>query len=304
MVIAIISILISMTLPALGTARNMARSLKCSAGIRSTVQGLSFWAQSNKDDYPVPSRLDANDATMSAANPQEKDNTGNIYSILIYGEYFTAPLAVCPAEKNPDIVKDEGYQTKLPTRANNAATALWDPGFAGPPGENGTTGIGPGRRGGGAVGHVSYAHNPPIGKRMRYWTATSSSKEPVIADRAPRYEGTPGAWAPVPGATGVNSNTLLTHGNPKRWDGNVGYNDCHVTFETSPDPSGVQVVYAVDIGGMRHHADNIFVNENDDTGLPLNPEELPGIGSNALLRSFFDIRGGGNSPILASVFVD
>ena len=139
---------------------------------------------------------------------------------------------------------------------------------------------------------------------MRTWTATSSSKEPVIADRAPRYEGTPGAWVPVPGASGQNSNTLLTHGNPKRWDGNVGYNDSHVSFENAPDPSGVQVVYSVDIGGIRHHADNIFVNENDDTGLPLNPEELPGLGANTLLRGFFDIRGGGNTPILASVFVD
>ncbi len=305
-VIAIISILISMTLPALGTARNMARSLKCSAGIRSTVQGLSFWAQSNKDDYPVPSRLDANDATMteSSGSAQQKDNTGNIFSILIYGEYFTAPLAVCPSEKNPDIVKDEGYQTRLPTRANNPAAALWDPGFAGTPGESGTTGIGPGRRGGGVIGNVSYAHSPPFGKRMRYWTATSSSKEPVVADRAPRYEGTAGAWVPVPGASGQNSNTLLTHGNPKRWDGNVGYNDAHVSFENSPDPSGVQNVYSVDIGGIRHHADNIFVNENDDTCSPLNPEELPGVGSNALLRGFFDIRGSANTPILASVFVD
>lgn len=303
-VIAIISILISLTLPALGTARNMARSLKCSAGIRSSVQGLAFWAQNNKDDYPIPSRLDANDATMTESVSTQKDNTGNIFSVLIYGEYFTAPLAVCPSEKNPAIVKDEGYQTKLPTAANNASLAMWDPGFAGAPGEAGTTGIGGGRRGGGTVGHVSYAHNPPFGNRMRYWTATGSSKEPVVSDRAPRYEGTAGNWVPVPGASGANSNTLLTHGSPKKWDGNVGYNDGHVSFETSPDLTSVQVVYSVDIGGVRHHADNIFVNENDDTCVPVYPEELPGLGSNAFLRIFYDVRSGPNVPTLASVFVD
>lgn len=306
-VIAIISILISMTLPALGTARNMARSLKCSSGIRSAVQGLAFWAQNNKDDYPIPSRLDGNDATITEpiGCMGQKDNTGNIFSVLIYGEYFTAPLAVCPSEKNPSIVKDEGYQTKFPTRANNPSTAMWDPGFAGAPGESGTTGIGlQGRRGGGAVGNVSYAHNPPFGNRLRYWTSTASSKEPVISDRAPRYEGTAGAWAPVPGATGATSNTLLTHGNPKRWDGNVGYNDGHVAFETSPDLTSVQVVYSIDIGGLRHHADNIFVNENDETCVPVYPEELPGLGSNAFLRLFYDVRTGPNSPTLASIFVD
>jgi prepilin-type N-terminal cleavage/methylation domain-containing protein len=303
-VIAIISILISMTLPALGTARNMARSLKCSANVRSAVQGLAFFAQTNKDSYPIPSRLDESDHTIASLPGESKDNTGNIYSILVYGEFLVPGLTVCPSEKNPEIVRDEGYQTREPIRAVNPRTALWDPGFAGPPGERGTSGIGAqGRRGGGSVGHVSYAHSFAGGERLRFWSATGSSREPVISDRAPRYEGTAGAWIPVPGASGRDSNTYLTHGNPKRWDGNVGYNDGRVTFENEPDPPGPQSVYAQDINGSRHHTDNFFVNENDGTCTPLTPEELPGVGINVLMRPFYDVRVGAGG-IVASVFVD
>lgn len=303
-VIAIISILISMTLPALGTARNMARALKCSAGIRSAHQGLVMWSQSHQDEFPLPSRLDLNDATMSADCATEKDNSGNIFSILNYGDYFRPELSVCPSEKNPDIVRDEGYQTKLPQSARIAAGALWDPGFAGPPGESGTTGIGGGRRGGGRVGHLSYAHATPFGNRARAWSATLNPSEPIVADRGPRYTGSAGAWAPVPGASGADSNTMLTHGSPRQWDGNVGYGDGHVSFETRPDPAIVKIVYATDVNGARHHSDNIFANENDATSSPLNPDERPDVGSNALLRGYSDVRCISQGGVVISPFVD
>lgn len=303
-VIAIISILISMTLPALGQARNTARTLKCAMGIKQGVTGLYTWSLNNHDDYPLPSRLDLNDATMQAASSVEKDNTGNIFSLLIYSDTFVPSLAVCPSEKNPDVVKDEMYQSRYPTAARTPEAALWDPGFAGVPGENGTTGIGGGRRDGGRLGRVSYAHTPPFGSRGKYWKGTASSMEAVWSDRGPRYEGAAGAWYPVPGASGTASNTMLTHGNPKFWDGNVGYNDSHVAFETAPDPSSLKLAYSVMVNGSQHHSDNMFVNENDATCTPLTPDETPAVGSNVLLRGYSDVRLAPGVGVLIAPFID
>jgi len=303
-VIAIISILISMTLPALGQARNTARSLKCSINLRTIQQGLYTFSLTNKDDYPRPSELDPGSNTMITNNAVEKDNSGNIFSVLLFNEMVVASNAVCPSEKNALIVKDEGYQNKSPERARTPNLATWDPGFAGPPGEAGTTGTGNGRRTGGGEGNMSYAHVTPFGQRRQYWKGTLSSREPLVADRGPQYDGRAAAWIPVPGAAGERSNTLATHGNPRLWDGNVGYNDGHVVFVTQPDPRTAEIVYSTPVDGSQHHADNIFVNEDDLTCTPLVPDEMPGIGTNFLLKLYMDVRVSPQSPVLISPFRD
>lgn len=304
-VIAIISLLISMTLPALGQARNTARALKCSINQRSIQQGLFLFSGNNKEDYPRPSQIDAGNNTMLfGSSPLEKDNTGNIMSVLIYNEMAVPGIMVCPSEKNALIVKDEGYQSRSPDRARVPNLALWDPGFAGPPGEGAVTGIGGGRRSMGVEGNVSYAHATPFGQRLQYWKGTISAREPVIADRGPQYDGRAGAWTPVPGAAGERSNTILTHGNPRMWDGNVAYNDGHVSFVNQPDPRTAEIVYSTPVDGTQHHADNIFVNEDDLTCTPLVPDEMPGIGSNFLLKLYSDVRVTSQSPLLISPFRD
>ncbi len=77
-VIAIIALLVGILLPALGKARASARQLKDATQVRGIVQSMIVYSNNNNDSYPLPSRLDSNNATMTApANqPWVKDNTG------------------------------------------------------------------------------------------------------------------------------------------------------------------------------------------------------------------------------------
>lgn len=52
-VIAIIALLIGILLPALGSARESAQQLKCLTQVRGTGQAMTFYADDNRDWYPV-----------------------------------------------------------------------------------------------------------------------------------------------------------------------------------------------------------------------------------------------------------
>ncbi|MDX2016337.1 MAG: prepilin-type N-terminal cleavage/methylation domain-containing protein [Planctomycetota bacterium] len=288
-VIAIISLLISILLPALGKAREAARSLKDSTNIRSMIQGLALFGNSNEDRYPLPSRLDNGNATMGfSLSPLEKDNSGNIFSVMIFQQFFPPQLTVSPLENNPRITVDLQYQYRNPDTAASPASALWDPGFAGITDEVGMTGIGAGRRNRGATGNLSYAHVPPFGSRARAWQSSFMSNEAVMANRGPQYDGLPGNWRLVPGPAGEQSLTLKPRG-PRVWTGNIGYNDGRVAFSGRPDPTTLMVTYATDVGGGRSQPDNVFVSENDDTGIPLNPDNFPTRGSNVMLKMYGNV---------------
>jgi prepilin-type N-terminal cleavage/methylation domain-containing protein len=279
-VIAIISILISILLPALGKAREVARQLKDSTNLRSTLQGMVIWAGNNSDDYPLPSRVDRADATLAS--------TGSA-GLMVYNGFVPPQLLVSPAEVNPQIRVDLSYEYAAPSLALSANGAVFDPGFAGYPGESGTTGIpGSGRRGGGVFGNVSYAHLPPFGARAAQWKSTFSSREAVLSSRGPVYSGEPGRWQLVPGPAGQVSNRLRIFGSPQRWEGNVAFNDGRVVFVGQPDPDFMQVTWPVPINGSRNQPDNLFVNENPLNGQPLSDANVA-VGENTMLRVYGDI---------------
>ncbi|MBK9189524.1 MAG: prepilin-type N-terminal cleavage/methylation domain-containing protein [Phycisphaerales bacterium] len=285
-VIAIISLLISILLPSLGKARLAARQLKDATNIRSIVQSFVLFAHTNQDDYPLPSRIDRADATVrTMISATEKDNTGNIFSLMIYQGYFPPEIAICPAEVNPQIRRDLEYEYAYPQRARIPASAAWDPGFAGYPGESGS-GTGTGRRDP-LTGSVSYAHIPPIGPRAAMWKSTFSSRDAVLGTRGPFYDGTPGLWTLRPGPSGQQSNRLKIFGNTGRWAGNLGFNDGRVAFFTQPDPDSIPIAFDQNVNGRRNHFDNVFVNEGAD-GRPLG-EQFASEGGNALLRLYGDI---------------
>jgi prepilin-type N-terminal cleavage/methylation domain-containing protein/prepilin-type processing-associated H-X9-DG protein len=75
-VIAIIALLIGILLPALGSARDTARTIKCAANARSVVQGVITYNSNNRDFYPPhyvyaasQSGLDWNLADQQTTNP-------------------------------------------------------------------------------------------------------------------------------------------------------------------------------------------------------------------------------------------
>ncbi|GJQ30885.1 MAG: hypothetical protein HBSAPP03_27690 [Phycisphaerae bacterium] len=293
-VIAIISLLISLLLPSLGKAREAARQIKDASNQRSIAQGLYLWSNTHGDLYPIPSLYDKNNQTVS---PQYdggqpalvKDNTGNIFSILVYNQFTPVELLICPAEINYRIVKDTAYEYKLPAAAVVPDGALWDPGFTGYPGETGTTGTNGGqRRDNGYFGHVSYAHTPPFGPRGAMWKGTLDSRQAILANRGPVFDGSPGAWRLVAGPAGAASNRLLIFGGKNTWEGNVTYNDTRVEFTTIPDPDDLPITYGFNINGARTHGDNLFVNERDADGQPL-PEQFAEQGNTVMLKQYGDV---------------
>ncbi len=303
-VIAIISMLIGILLPALGEARNAARQLKDTVNIREVVGLMVVWGNSNEGRYPLPSRIDVDDATMNDNPSYLKDNTGNILSLLAQSGMPTKIL-ISPSEVNTQIDQDQGYELALPLGALNPSRAVFDPGFTGVPGEVSGSGRGRGRRNGGAIGNTSYALLPPFGKRARRWQTTFSTGDAIIANRGPRYVGRPGQWELENSVFGQGSNTLLIHGSAQRWSGNIGFADRHVEQGNKPDPDSIRHTFLAFPPGQVTHSDNVFVNEDDQNGV-VRSESQPGLYANAFLRGYRNVQAsaGGAEDVRVTPFWD
>ncbi|HYD00100.1 MAG TPA: hypothetical protein VEB22_02640 [Phycisphaerales bacterium] len=240
-------------LPALAKARSSARQIKCATQTRNVVQAMTIFAQGNKDSYPLPSILDANNQTV-ATQGRAKDTSDNVLSVLCFTSMISPELLYCPSESNSNIRIHAAYQSSAPSAAVNPAKALWDPAFR----CDFTTG----------QGNSSYAMLQPSGDidapesdpaargRLSVWSNTFNATEAVFGNRAPLITGVDAA-----GQVSFNagSNTLAIHGGRSTWEGNIAYNDNHVNFETSFAPQGV--VYRT-AGGRR--PDVLFYDEPDD----------------------------------------
>jgi prepilin-type N-terminal cleavage/methylation domain-containing protein len=324
-VIAIIALLIGILLPALGKARASARQLKDMTQVRGIVQAMAIWAGNNNDEYPLPSRIDRNNATLAdpggQLGAQQKNLSRHIFSLMIFNGTVAPELLLSPAEVNGDFQLYEGYQFETPQAAAGAdkRNASWDPAWRALPSDVAIAGGLP--QAAGDPGGLSYAHTPPFGKRRATWANTFKTTEVSIANRGPAYEldgGQTGTWrlvgsstengGPVPNPTdynnivGANSNTLLMHGSRTTWSGNVGYNDNNARFENRPDPDGLQISFAaISNVNQRTHRDNIFMNENDVSRTASNPQSFRTFGGtnvqtttdnrNAYVRAYNSVTG-------------
>lgn len=267
--ITVIVVLIAILAPVTSSGcRCGGRQLKDSTQVRGIVQAMVIFAQNNNGKYPLPSELDADNATL-AGEPFTKDTTGNVLSLLIYNGNSSTELCVSPAESNTgQVQRYDDYQFTNPAAAAKPAGALWDPTFRGTPID---APVGP--QTASSPGHNSYAQLVNIGARRKMWADTFSTTEAVFGNRGPEYAKDDSAPSPVPGRwklpdgpLGTGSNTLLIHGGRTTWEGNIGYNDGHVSFETSPTPDGLTYSRAGRTAKFTGLApDNLFVNESDET---------------------------------------
>lgn len=315
-VIAIIALLIGILLPALGRARALARQIKCSANVRGIHQGMVLFAQNNNEQYPLPSILDKADNTLNLApaNVAEaaKDTTRSIISVLIFGTFFGPEICISPAESNGSIVLDSGYQYSEPTGISDPQKrklALWDPQFRATPSDGpqiGGVSEDANRTGGGTLGHFSYAHSMPFGGRRKMWSNTFQATEAVLGNRGPWYTLTSqtGTWvlaaananegAVGPGTTyqATASNTLLIHGSRTAWEGNIAYNDNHVSYESRPDPETTPFTFTGLAAASRTQFDNVFSNENDTNRTPDTAQMTVGASQNNTNNYIRPIAGG------------
>lgn len=258
-VVVIVVIVCALLLPALGnpTHRRVNRQLKDSSQVRGVMQGMVLWAQGHQDRYPLPSILDTNNATVAEIGAA-KDTTANILSVLVYNSFFPPELLYSPAEANGRIVRMEDYALDAPTGAVDPANALWDPAlradFTGMEGS-----------------HVSYAHALPRGgegaldPKLEHWGATYIGTQAALGSRGPEItsvaRGRGGAVKPTyklgPPDGPAASVTFMIHGSRVKWEGNIGYNDNHVNFETSEAPEALTYV----LPGGKVERDVLFFDE-------------------------------------------
>lgn len=324
-VIAIIALLIGILLPALAKAKAQAASLKDKTQVRGLLQGLVIFAGNNKENYPLPSRLDKADRTIDSQafnSAVEKDTTGNIFSALVKTGDVDVELCLSPVEINGAYEKDDDYEYDSPTGANGStdverAQALWDPNFAGTPLDTSySEGGGAGEASG--IGNFSYAHLPPLLLRRSMWQNTFSATEASLSNRGPgAYEldgsAEEGTWkltdttsrnADGRNPLGSTSLTIATQGSRTKWGGNVGFNDNHVEFFDDPDPAPILWTFTSLDNQAKTQADNIFVNEDDqDREVVAVPSgatlTIGGTSSNrnALLMQYYEVDSGGDMTI-------
>ena len=305
-------LLAGILLPALSRARSTAQQAKDASQVRAIHQSKIAWAHDNRDLYPLPSSHDRSALTIPGIDPRVRDQmlsmdtTRNIYSILIWNMYITPELFVSPVEIGA-ILPFSDYQYEEPIGAKDPERALWDPAFRGTPGDDLV-----GDRGEMGIGHMSYAHAMPFGKRRgAYWTNNFSALAPTLSNRGPAYEPVgdgPGfAWKLMDAShlpmgptyfqpVGASSNTLGMHGDKVSWSGHLGFNDNHVRFESSPAPESVRFRFSDLPAPMRDQPDNIFENENDDTRRPQSREWIVQQGSdnaNVYLRAYRKVKVNG-----------
>ncbi len=213
--IAVLVFLSLMTSTFLGP-RSVPAQLKDSTQVRDVLQALVIHAQNNQDRFPLPSVVDAGNATIVGGGTA-KDHTANIFSMLINNGSVSQNYLIAINEANPRIAAFEGYEFDEPSTAARPAEALWDPAFSADF-VNGE-------------GNISYAHLLPGGTRRPRWANTFDGTQPVIGNRGPRISGVTYSGQRATPDFDKQSNTLLIHGSRTKWEGNVGFADNHVSFE-------------------------------------------------------------------------
>ncbi len=246
---------------ALAKARAAARQIKDAHQVRGIVQAMIIFANNNQDQYPLPSIIDAQNATVALADGKDarsKDLTNHIFSMLIFQGVISPELCISPAETNKKIRIDEDYEFDSPKTAPKPADALWDPAFA--------ADFTVEKR----AGNVSYAHLQPSDNRLSMWQNTFSATEALLGNRGPeiaKVDRNAEGWVKKVKPAGQQSNTFRIHGEDDAWEGNIGFNDGHVQYVSSlrppRDDQGKPLTYKLDEKGEKTAEDVFFYDEAD-----------------------------------------
>ncbi|MFO0872635.1 MAG: prepilin-type N-terminal cleavage/methylation domain-containing protein [Phycisphaerales bacterium] len=247
-VIAIIALLIGLLLPALAKAQQAARSIKDSAQINQIQKSFIIFSNDADGKYPTPGLVNrlpfdiggGQTVNLPGQGPEDysKNNTANLYSLMIAREFFQPNILIGPTEVNPVVTEYKVYDY---TQYNPANDTYWDTGF------KANINKLPGQAD--AVCNASFAHLATCGERKKsFWRNTQSSSRPIMGTRGTEQGATTGTAY-------TNSPTLLLHGPKKEWQGNICYADNHVE-------TGLKTFYpnavSYECGTIQLTKDNIF----------------------------------------------
>ena len=213
-VVAIIALLISILLPSLSRARELAKRAVCGANLRGIGQGMHIYANDNEEWFPHHYfEIDSyNNGTPPTANNYEYVNTmgstsdlrisqptgpsgqpfnsvanrGHISRslfLLVIGGQSSVGSFVCPSSSDSeDDLRNRGSDVVGPASGNEQAAV---------PGKNRFDFRG--------YTYLSYAYQNPFGRRARPRTSLDT-RMPVGADKGPYYKSVAGQ-----GGTGTTS---------------------------------------------------------------------------------------------------
>ncbi len=239
-VMSIIALLLSILMPALGRAREAAMVQKDASREKSLHSAWITWGASHDERYPTPgivNRLDYNGQEIKARGPENKEanNTANIHSLCIMENLYTPDLIISDNEPNPNVSAYSEYDYEA---RDIPSDVYWD----GDGDEE--SGLKVDLTEGGEGCHVSYASIPLIGQRKsKEWKCSGSSEYPILGNRGPRFGD----------ITTDRSVTYDIHGDGRTWEGNICWQDNHISYEVSPTP--LMAIYTTTEGSVM---DNIF----------------------------------------------
>ncbi len=247
-VMAIIALLLGLLLPALAKARATARQVKDSTQLKQIHTGWLTAAVDKQGAFPLPGEINRA-ADPSAGNQQlpgrgpideTRNDHDSLWSACIALNLVSAQLLYSAAESSGRVIICSNYNTNSYSPAQDK---YWDEVAF-------TADLG-------VKCNTSYAVFPldKTQRRTKEWRNTSNSRFAVLGNRGVK-------GGAITGTDYTNSKTLDIHGNKNEWEGNVCFNDNHVTFERTFYSEAIEKL-PTGAGGTAGQADNMFKNDTN-----------------------------------------
>ena len=248
-VMAIISLLVGLLLPALAQARAKAQQTKDNAQIKQIHTAWISFAREYEGAFPTPGLInrlqDLQTGTeVPGRGPEdlEANTSDNMYSAVIMQNYFSPQLVVAPTEPSGFVLVHDSFDWSIYSPANDI---YWDEDF-----EVRLD----------TLCHTSYAHTPICGARkFEQWRDSMDSKFAVLRTRGPESGADPSGNYIIDDTIYESSVTIEFHGGRKQWVGIICFNDNHTEILQTFLPESISFF---DQGEQRSRPDNIF--RNDD----------------------------------------
>lgn len=223
-VIAIIALLVSILLPSLQRARELAKRSMCAVNLNSAGKALVLYQAESKDRFPMNNGIGA-DFVDTTTGTSEKDGAANlpravsslVFMLLSEGEQGSK-MFICPSTTHTadEWTKDEDDNT------------IWDFDFSDTNEEDDTP-----------ITSLSYSYQAPLDNGASGVKGSTQSSVAIMSDASP-YETGPESSPSDEGDWDIDlsSSELKEHVSQNHTDGdfmNVLYADAHVTGVRRPD---------------------------------------------------------------------